>query len=182
MALFWVLQLPHKNFAKKLALPCLIIVVLFFGIGRLNQNRPKVYLLSEWNNRAAIVRINRKTALVFNDGLDKEKIEHALYALGFSQASLMLPLAGEVIFDTIWPGDKFSVPGGEVRATWELRRTQDGHVWEDTGYSGKQNSGLSYCVQAKKREICIGSHARFLVLPDGKTVSSELNNTVNTNW
>ena len=182
VALFWVLQLPHKNFAKKLALPCLIIAVLFFGIGRLNQNRPKVYLLSEWNNRAAIVRINRKTALVFNDGLDKEKIEHALYALGFSQASLMLPLAGEVIFDTIWPGDKFSVPGGKVRATWELRRTQDGHVWEDTGYSGKQNSGLSYCVQAKKREICIGSHARFLVLPDGKTVSSELNNTVNTNW
>lgn len=182
VALFWVLQLPHKNFAKKLALPCLVVAGMAFGGGRILQNRPQAFLLSEWNNRAAIVRINHKTAVVFNDGLDKEKVERALYALGFSQAALTLPVSGEEVFDMIWPGDTFDVPGGEVRAVFELRQAQDGHVWEDTGYSGKQDSGLSYCVQAKARKICVGSHARFLVLPDGKTVSSELNNTVKTTW
>ena len=180
--LFWALQLPHKNFAKKLALPCLVVAVGAFGVGRILQNRPQAYLLSEWNNRAALVRVNRKTAVIFNFGLDKEKLDRALYALGFSQAVLTLPLSGEEVFDTIWPEDTFNVPGGVVRAAWELRQALDGHIWEDTGYSGKPGSGLSYCIQVKERALCIGSQARFLVLPDGKTISGELNNTVKTNW
>ena len=69
-----------------------------------------------------------------------------------------------------------------MRAGWELRQAQDGHVWEYLGYWGKQTSGLSYCVYAKKHEICVGSQARFLVLPKGQTVAGALNNTVETVW
>ncbi len=182
VVLFWVFQWPYKNFARRMAGPCLVVAVVAFCGGRLLQNRPQAYLMSEWNNRAVIVRVNRNTALVFNDHLASDKLQRALYALGFSQAALTLPLSGETVFDTIWPGDEFTVPGAVVRAAWELRRTQDGRVWKNTGYSGKSASGLSYCVRAKKREICIGSQARFLLLPNGETVSNKLNDTVRTRW
>ena len=182
VALFWALQYPHRAFAKKIALPCLAVVLVAFGTGCVYQNRPRAYLFSEWNNRAALVRVNRKTAVVFNGGLSDEKLERILCALGFSRAALTLPLSGEEIFNHVWPGDEFSVSGGVVRAGWELRQAQDGHVWEDLGYWGKQTSGLSYCVYAKKHEICVGSQARFLVLPKGQTVAGALNNTVETVW
>ena len=182
IGLFWLSQLPHKAFARRLFLPCFVAAALAFGVGKYMQNRPAAFLLSEWNNRAVIVRVNAKTAVVFDAGISSEKIQRALAALGFSRAALTLPLSGENIFEQVWPGETFTVPGATVRATWELKQTQDGRVYENTGYSGKNDESISYCVQVKSREICAGVHARFLMLPDGNTVDSALNSTVRTKW
>ena len=182
VGLFWISQLPHKTFARRLFVPCLFVMLVAFFGGRWYQNRPTAYLLSEWNNRAAIVRTNGKTAIVFNAGISPEKIQRALAALGISHAELILPLSGDHLFDEVWPGDTFSLPGITVRATWGLKQTQDGRVYEDTGYTGRKDESISYCVETNAREICIGSQARFLVLPSGKTVAASTNATVKTWW
>ena len=190
--LFWVSQLPHKAFAKKLIIPCLGLALVCFGAGRWWQNRPRAYLLNEWNHHAALVRVDPGKALVFNDGLSAEKIQRALLALGVTRAVFSTsfepekPLPDtfsartEMPFETLWPGENIRINHIEIRPVWELRQTQDGRVYEDTGYSGK--NGLSYCVRVKKREICIGSHARFLQLPTGKTIFYQPNGTQETRW
>ena len=191
--LFWVSQLPHKTFAKKLAGPCVGLALLCVGAGYWTQNHPRVYLLNAWNHHAALVRMGRNV-LVFNDGISSDKLRRVLLALGVRRASFStsfepgksLPqdLSGrmQVPFETCWPGDKIVIGSMEIRPAWERRQTQDGRIYEDTGYSGKRGSGLSYCVRAKQREICIGSHARFVQLPDGQILSYRTNGTVQTKW
>lgn len=192
IVLFWIFQLPHKKFARRLALPCAGLALLCWGGGYYIAHRPRVYLLCEWNHRAAIVQAHQ-TTLVFNDGLSADKLQRALYALGTSRADFATVFSGKQTdasfarqtaqpLEDIWPGDTVSVRGVTVRPVWELRQTQSGHVWEDTGYSGKPQSGLSYCVEAGKREVCLGSHAQFAVLADGKVISSQTNNTVQRAW
>ena len=190
--LFWISQLPHKDFAKKLAVPCFVLALLSTSVGWWMQQRPRVYLLNEWKHHAAIVRTGGHQFLVFNDGISAEKLKRTLLALGSARASFstsfepeeLLPPAlsarTEVPFETFWPGDEISIGKAIVRPVWELRQTQDGRVYEDTGYSGQ--NGLSYCVRVKKRGICIGSHARFAQLSNGKSVSYQPNGTVQTAW
>ncbi len=177
--LFWISQLPHKTFFKKLCVPCLLAALLCFGIGRALQNRPQLFLLNEWNHRAVIIKTNRKTALVFNDDFPAEKLERALHALGISKAAFTTSLDS---FEMRWPGEEILRDNATVRATWELRQTRDGHVYQNTGYSGQPKEGLSYCVQVKKREVCIGSHAWFVMLPNGETRSYKPNGTVRLRW
>lgn len=192
--LFWISQLPHKAFAKKLFAPCLGVALLSVLVGGWIQNRPRVYLLNEWNHHAAIVRVCRKQAFVFNDGIAADKLHRALLALGVRRADFStsfepedsLPetvsARTEIPFETLWPGDNLIVGKAEIRPVWELRQTQDGRVFEDTGYSGKTGSGLSYCVRAKKREVCVGSHARFVQFQNGQTISYKPNGTVRASW
>lgn len=185
--LFWASQLPHEAFARRIALPCMAAAVLAFGGGWALSNRPKAYLFGEWNNRAAVVRLNRKSAVVFNGGLSAAKLQRALYALGFSDAEFVGALHADepgapALWTHIWPGDTFAVSGGRVQAVWELRQAQDGRIWQDAGYDGRRGKGLSYCVQTKKREICVGGQGRFLQLPGGKILPAELNRTVSAFW
>ena len=177
--LFWISQLPHKAFFKKLCAPCLLAAFLCFTAGRAWQNRPQVFLLNEWNHRAAIVKINRQTAAVFNDHFPVEKLERALNALGISKAAFDASFDS---FETLWPGEEISLGNATLRATWEIRQARDGHIYQNTGYSGQAKEGLSYCVRVKKREICLGSHAWFVVLPDGQTRSYKPNGTVRLYW
>ncbi len=192
--LFWVSQLPHRSFSRRIFLPCFGLAVLSLGIGFYWQNRPKAYLLNEWNHRAAIIRINHKTAVVFNDKISEEKLQRALYALGLNRAELAVSFSAEdnppallakqvaLPFEDLWPGEAIDLSGATVRVMWERRLTQDGRVYEDRGYSGKTQSGLSYCVKTGEHEICVGDHARFLQLPDGKILHSFLNRTINSFW
>lgn len=180
--LFWVSQLPHKTFAKRLFVPCIFIMLVAFFGGQWYQNRPTAYLISEWNNHAAIVRVNAKTTLVFNAGITPEKLQQALAALGVSHATLTLPVRSPDLFEEVWPGDTFSLPGITVRAIWALKQTQDGRVYEETGYAGQKEESVSYCIETNAQEICIGAHARFLVLPGGKTVSFVPNAPVKVRW
>ena len=194
IGLFWLGQLPHKAFARRLFVPCFLLAVIAAGIGYWNANRPQAYLLSEWNHHAVLVQVKKGHILLFNDGMDADKLQRVLFALGVTKADFaagfdsektelaLLARQTKIPFEEFWPGEQIALPGATLRAAWELRLTKDGHIWEDTGYSGRSQSGLSYCVQKGKREICVGNHAWFLRLPSGETVTGVLNDTKKVSW
>ncbi len=191
--LFWLSQIPHKAFFRRLAIPCLSIAALCWVGGWWQENRPQVFLVSEWNNRAAVVRVQKGTVLVLNDGIEEDKLTRMLYALGVRQADwagsftpTQKPFSRaretHTAFSEIWPGEEIQTNNYRVRVVWEKRLSKSGHVWENTGYSGREQDGLSYCVSVRKREICVGAHARFVQLPDGSIIRTVSNDTVQTVW
>ncbi|MCQ2410929.1 MAG: ComEC family competence protein [Elusimicrobiaceae bacterium] len=194
VVLFWASQLPHKKFARRLFVPCFVLAACSFCWGYWSSSRPVAYLVSEWNKRAVMVRVQKGEALVFNDGISEEKLRRAFCALGLSRVTFAAGFdASSIVLDglssltprpfvSLWPGEETAVPGGTVRARWELRRASDGHVWEDTGYYNPARSSLSYCVRHRAKEICIGGRGRFVRLSDGRIVDSILNKTVQTAW
>lgn len=192
--LFWISQLPHKKFARQLFLPCLLTAALAWSVGYFWMRRPQVYLLSEWNRRAVLVRTAPKSVYVFNENFSTDKLQRALYALGVSHAQLAVSFAGSaetlsalssktpLPFVNLWPGDVIPFPSASVFPVWALHQTKQGRIWQEAGYSGQKDEGLSYCVEHKKRKLCIGEHGRFVQLPSGKTLTYQLNGTVRAWW
>lgn len=192
--LFWVAQLPRRSFAKKLFLPCVLAAGIAWGIGYGWASRPRVYLLSEWNKRAVIVRADKHTHILFNAGLSEEKLQRVLFALGIARADLAVSFDGgkavslqlahqtKEAFNDIWPGETFALGKVRVQAVWGLRQTKDGHVWEDTGYSGTHRGNISYCVEKATRALCIGGDGKFVRLASGEIISAKQNETVSARW
>ena len=191
--LFGLSQIPHKTFFRRLVVPCLGIAALCWCGGWWWENRPQVFLVSEWNNQAAVVRVQKGTVLVFNDGIQENKLTRMLYALGVRQADWAASFTSDqkpfsrarktqTAFSGIWPGDEIQTPNYRVRAVWEKRLSKSGRLWENIGYSGRKQDGLSYCVSVRKRELCVGAHARFVQLPDGSIIHTVPNDTVQTVW
>ena len=192
--LFWVSQLPHKKFARQLFWPCLLAAGLSWSVGYYAAQRPQVYLLSEWNRRAVLVRTGPKTVFVFNENVAPDKLQRALYALGVSHAKLAVAFSGSAEnlrslssqtptpFVTLWPGDELSFPSATVYPVWALHQTKQGRIWQEAGYSGQKDEGISYCVEHKNRKLCVGEHGRFVQLPSGKTLTYQLNGTVRVQW
>ena len=194
IGLFWVSQWPHKAFARRLLIPCLLLAAGAIGTGMWLENRPRVYLLSEWNHSAALVRMKKGNFLLFNNGMSPEKLQRVLFSLGVTKAKFATNFGKEddafsslatqvkTPFEDLWPGDEILLDGGVLRAKWALHLTKEGREWEDTGYSGQPSNDLSYCIEKNKKEICIGSHARFVRLPGGEVVDGILNDTKEVSW
>lgn len=187
--LFLFFHLPKKNFARKIALPCLLISLISFGVGVVYSHTSRAYLLSEWDHRAVILLVQKK-AFVFNSGLPGEKIQRSLAVLGIKTPAAVFPLAPEkkvdpqarYPFTDIWPGEEIHLGDIDVRAEWEIHQTKTGRLWTSFGYSGKKNEGISYCVTHKKKQLCIGAQARFIRLQNDLVVSGKTNQTVRVFW
>ena len=189
-ALFWLFNLPLKNFARKTFIPCLLLVVgaplaqaVFFSPAR-------VYLLNEWNKNAAVVRTPAGETLVLGDALEPEKLSAALYKTGVTKADAVLLFSakkskndlsqavpvGRTVrpFADVWPGDELVIGGTRVRVVWGRHQTREGRFWTNRGYSGSDKDDVSYCLQSGGKEICIGAHARFAQA--GERVVSNIRN------
>ena len=192
--LFWFSQMPQRAFARRILGPCVATALLAWGIGQYRASRPRVFLLSEWNKHAVIVKINKKHSLLFNAGIADEKLERALFALGLRQTEAALSFDGypaissslsaqaKTGFSDIWPGETFSVKGATVQAVWGIHQAKDGRLWEDTGYSGARKGNISYCVEKSARTLCAGSEGRFVKLPSGELLIAKRNETVSARW
>lgn len=194
LVLFWISQLPHRAFARKIVVPCLIGALLAWGAGYGYRTLPRAYLLSEWDKRAVLVRLDKHTHVLFNDGLKEEKLERVLFALGIDKVDVAVsfdgspavsaPWAGtsRQAFLNFWPGDIIPVGPGTVKAVWGIHQTKDGQLWEDTGYSGARGGNISYCVEKSARTLCVGNEGRFIKLPSGRVVLAKRNETVSARW
>jgi len=186
--LFLVFNLPNKKFARKILVPCVTVTALAFACGAYVSGEDRVYLLSEWDHRAAIVRADGKT-LVFNNRLAQEKIDRALAALGLPLPTAVFALnadaasgSGVVPFTEIWPGHETTFDKVRVQAAWEIHQAKDGHLWSEPGYSGRKGEGISYCVSTKKDTLCIGQQARFAQRNQTEIIDGETNKTVSAKW
>ncbi len=191
-ALFWLFNLPLKNFARKTFIPCLLLVVgaplaqaVFFSPAR-------VYLLNEWNKNAAVVRTPAGETLVLGDALEPEKLSAALYKTGVTKADAVLLFSekkskndlsrvvpvGRTVrpFADVWPGDELVIGGTRMRVVWGRHQTREGRFWTNRGYSGSDKDDVSYCLQSGGKEMCIGAHARFAQAGE-KTVFNIRNKT-----
>lgn len=191
-ALFWLFNLPLKNFARKTFIPCLLLVVgaplaqaVFFSPAR-------VYLLNEWNKNAAVVRTPAGETFVLGDTLEPEKLSAALYKTGVTKADAVLLFSekkskndlsrvvpvGRTVrpFADVWPGDELVIGGTRVLVVWGRHQTREGRFWTNRGYSGSDKDDVSYCLQSGGKEICIGAHARFAQAGE-KTVFNIRNKT-----
>ena len=192
LILFCAFHWKNKFFSRKWVIGCLLLAVVAGTAGKWTQVKDKVYLLSEWNNGAAIVRLHDGTALVFNSGIAEDKVARALYATGSKRADLWvnakeskisLPAKQtETEWKTLWAGDNRQVNKAQVHARWELHVARDGHVWENKGYSGARQQGLSYCITTHQKELCIGERAKFVQLPDGTVKENYFNGSHQLKW
>lgn len=192
--LFWLSQIPQRAFAKRIAGPCFAMALVAWGIGQYSASRPRVFLLSEWNKHAVIVKISKKHSLLFNAGITDEKLERALFALGIRRTEVALSLDGYPAvsaplsiqskegFLDIWPGETLAVKGATIQAVWGIHQAKDGHLWEETGYSGAHKGNISYCVEKASRTLCIGSEGRFVQLPFGELLMAKRNKAVSARW
>lgn len=188
IGLFWLFNWPLKNLSKKILWPSVVAVVLLLGAGRMVFAPKRVYLLNEWNKGAVLVQLAKNEVFVFYDGLEREKITAALRKIGVSQASaefyLTVPKKEKdptnlrlLPFVQAWPGESWRVGDTHVTMRWGLHRAKDGHLWENTGYSGTDKDDVSYCVTRSGKEVCVGARARF-VQAGGKIAERERNKTV----
>lgn len=192
IVLFGLFHWQNRWFTRKWAVGCLILALAACVAGKWYQAKDKVYLLSEWNNGAAIVCLRDGTTIVFNFGIAEDKTVRALYSAGVKRADLWIngkeiktPLPAkqtETEWKTIWAGDTLPIKQAQVRARWELHLAQDGHVWENKGYSGARQEGLSYCVLSRGREVCIGARARFIQRADGTVQENVFNGSRQIMW
>lgn len=189
--LFFLFNLPLKNFARKIAPVCAVVIAGALGLQYVLRPAVEVYLLNEWNHTAAIVRVRSGETLVLGDGIKEDKILRALYKTGIRRAEAFLPfsehtkyswnqVAGKTLlpFTDVWPGQTFGVGSARIRLEWGLHAAKDGRVWENKGYSGTDKDDVSYCFETPKGEACIGAHARFVRLADGTIIHNRLNDTV----
>ena len=187
--LFLVFNLPNKNFARKIAIPCVAVAAFAFACGAYVCGKDRVYLLSEWDHRAALVRANGKT-FVFTSRLPQEKMDRALAALGLPPPTAVFALdtetavtpGGILPFAEIWPGNGMTFDDVRVQAVWEIHQAKDGHLWSEPGYSGRKGEGISYCVHAKNDTLCIGQQARFAQRNQSEITLGETNKTISAKW
>ncbi len=194
LVLFWISQLPHRAFARKIAVPCLAGALLAWGIGYGSSSLPRACLFSEWDKRAVLVRLDKRTSILLNDGLDEEKLERALFAWGLRHTDLAISFDRAATFSApwahahaepfldLWPGDTVPVGFGRIKAVWGIHQTKEGRLWEDTGYSGLRRGNISYCIEKDARTLCVGSEGRFVKLPSGKILPGKRNETVCARW
>lgn len=189
--LFLLFNLPLKNFVRKIAPVCVVVMAAALGLQYFLRPAVTVYLLNEWNRSAAIVRVRGGGTFVLGGGIKEDKMLQALYKTGVRKADLFLPfspqtkydwnlLAGKTVlpFKEIWAGETLDAESARVRLEWGLHETKDGRLWKNKGYSGTAQDDVSYCFQTPKGDVCLGAHARFVLLPDGSTVRNRLNDTV----
>ena len=187
--LFLVFHLPLKKFSRKIAIPCFGVALLSLGVGFWHTGKNTVYLLSEWDHRAVVVRTKRKT-FVFNSSLPADKLSDSLTALGIKKTTAVFSLTlaeekePEVVypFEDIWPGKEIGFHPVIVRAVWEIHQSKEGDIWTETGYSGRKKEGISYCVQAAKDTLCVGEHARFVQVNKQRIIPGRTNQTVKAAW
>lgn len=187
--LFLGFHLPQRKFARRLALPCLLLSAATFLAGVFYSAGDRVYLLSEWDHRAVLVRTGFKT-FIFTSGLSEEKLHHVLASLGVSAPTSVFSLVLEdelkpgvyYPFEQVWPGQEMKFGKVRVRACWEKHQTKEGRIWLDRGYSGRKKEGISYCVTTAQKELCIGQQGRFVQLDDNRILQGKMNETVTSRW
>nr|QGT50906.1 hypothetical protein Elusimicrob2101_1690 [uncultured Elusimicrobia bacterium] len=189
--LFLLFNLPLKNFVRKLAPVCLLIMAVALGLQYFFRSAMTVYLLNEWNRSASIVRVHGCGTFIFGGGIKEEKILNALYKTGVRRADAFLSFSAYleeggntfavkkiIPFKDLWPGESFQAGACRIRAEWGVHQAKNGRLWENKGYSGTDKDDLSYCIEYSGREVCIGANARFVQLADGSVVANRLNETI----
>ncbi len=192
VVLFWVLNLPLKNWARRgVWVVAPLVTVVLLGQSLLNSG-PRVYLLDEWYKGVALVETADKHLFILGNGLHPDKVKAALYHTGYKRAEAVFlfdaksskfdytELAREVItpFETAWPTEKdWIFDQNRVTIVWGAHLTKDGRIWYNTGYSGSPQDDVSYCFAANGREFCVGAGARF-VQQGSQITQARLNQTV----
>lgn len=187
--LFVLFHLPNRKFTAKIIIPCLAVCLFSLLVGVIYQHKDRVYLLSEWDHRAVIVRTQGQV-FVFNSGLSQKQLKQSLAALGIEEPTAFFALGFDKEIKTsfiypfrdIWPGSSVNFDRVRVQAVWELHQTQDKRVWQEIGYSGQKKEGISYCIQTKKDILCIGQQARFVQINDSTLIEGRINQTVSSAW
>ncbi len=184
IALFYGLHGPQSMLARRLGKPLLVCGLLAWAAGYFYTAQNKVWLLSEWNKRAVLVRTANRQLFVFNEGFEAEKISRALQHIGFSTstAEFVLGPKSENVLPYRWPGETWQFDKTEIISTWEKYLSKEGHRWEQKGYTGREPEGLSFCVHYKTSSVCVGEQARFVEINGAHFLRSERNQTVSAYW
>lgn len=191
--LFLLLNLPLKQFAKKLLFPVLAVTFLAPLLGYIFSHGTYVYVLDQWHKNTVLVQTSDGNLFIVGPQLAPEKLEKALYKLGHKQATAVLltenqpdkpdytSLSSHVIypFSTAWPEEtRWKFKQTSVTLIWGLHETRAGRIWQNKGYSGSKQDDVSYCFAVKNEpEFCVGAQARF-VQTNGKIIDPVLNQTV----
>ena len=191
--LFLMFNLPLKNFARKIALPCLVIL---FGAPLAEYFFApdiQIYLLNEWNKNGAVIRTKNGGAFLAGSELDPEKLQAALLKTGVKQPNAILLFTDESVppefsarfsnarvirpFADNWPGDNFAFGPVTVQLNWGEHETREGRRWISEGYSGTDKDDASYCFIYKGKKACLGAFARFAYSGD-KSAPAQRNKTI----
>ncbi len=192
--LFWLFQLPQKEFARKLFLPCLAVALLAPAAEGIFFRSGRVYLLNEWNKNAALVRMPGGKVFVLGTGLEKSKIAAALYKMGVLKADAVFAFSAEKPkndlsdlakdqktirpFETgTWPGDVLRFGDVEAEVLWGKHLSRQGRRWMNAGYSGTEKDDVSYCLKENNVKMCLGAEGRFVELGN-QLISNKRNSTV----
>ena len=191
--LFLVFNLPLKNFARKIALPCLVVL---FGAPLAEYFFApdiQIYLLNEWNKSGAVIHTKNGGAFLAGSELDPEKLQAALLKTGVKQPNAILLFTDEPVppefstrffkarvirpFADNWPGDNFAFGPVTAQLNWGEHETREGRRWISEGYSGTDKDDASYCFIYKGKKACLGAFARFAYSGE-KHATAQRNKTI----
>ena len=194
VGLFWLLNAPRKEWARKAWLPCAAVAAVALAWQGLARRGGEVYLLDQWYRNVALVRMPGGSVFVLGNGLEPEKVEAALYKMGVRQAQAVLDFGGRKSKNDLsalaansqtvrpfeqglWPGAQWQTGGVTVQMTWGEHLSKAGRRWTNRGYSGTEKDDVSYCLAEKDVHVCVGAGARF-AYTRGKLVQAKRNQTV----
>lgn len=175
--LFWVLNLPYKNFAKKSAVYIAGLCGAVLIVQQICFSGPRVCLFRKGNEGIVFIQ-NQKETFVVGDNLPQDKLYHALYGLGTKRARALLGLsAGKSAQDKIalaeemiypfekdnWPGKAYSFKDTRVEMGWGLFASKTGKMFVKEGYGGGGRKNVSYCFTFKDKKVCVGASGKFIL-------------------
>ena len=179
--LWYVMQLPNKTVRTKCALPLCVVVLISLVACCFGSSQRKVWVLSEWNKHAVLVRASARQLFVFNDGITNEKLSRAMQHIGFSKPTAQFSLTPTKDL-RIWPGETWTYAETVISSTWEKHLNRDGQVWQRKGFTGQDSDAVSFCVKRKSALLCVGAHARFVQLNNKEIVEGKHNQAVSSGW
>ncbi len=193
IGLFWVLNLPVKNWAKKGWGPVSLLVCLVLGVQFFMMRGTRVYILDEWYKNAVILKTTDGNVFVVGPQLPPEKLKATLYKLGKKQAtavfltedkptkfdySVLAPQAVQPFEHNVPVQTDWTFGQTSVKLIEGLHETQAGLIWQKDGFAGKKYREGSYCFTVKEEpEFCVGVAGKFVRTPH-HTIAPVLNQTV----
>jgi competence protein ComEC len=186
--LFWVFNLPHKNFAKKsfpfIAGLCgvvLLLQMLYFP-------KEQVCLFRSGKKGVAFIR-TPKEVFVIGDTIAPDKVQRALYKLGTKRATALFGLGPRrtkkdfsALFERIiYPfeednniGAVYNFAGAQVVVTDPLLPAKGGGVYREEETKKKN---VSYGFTFKDKKVYVGAGGSF-ILNGEKRIFGKQNQTV----
>lgn len=188
IGLFLLFHLPQKEFVKRFYKPALFAMLLVFVLQSVCFSSSRVYLLNEWKKNSILLVTSNGTRVLIGAEIEAEKLAKAVLKTGSKQLDALfinqnidkqIKEAEElkkyisvkkiyVPFADVWPEEETAVGALRVKALWGRLLNREKKLWQNRGYSGKQDS-LSYQIEGKGFSFTTAGNNRFLLQAEQRT-------------